>query len=112
MMDSALNEADLENASISSLADKLDKMQHGLLAIRLELDSHMAVLQKDLVIRNNTVVMIDGRGRTIKTGGHQVLLSQGGRLCLYDLHLIDGTARSPLFGLPSFLPASSLPSRP
>ena len=77
-------------SSLASLVANLAQLQHSSV-IRLDLGKSAAVLDQDIVIRTNTVVLIDGGGGSIKTGGHQIVVVDGARLCLYNLHLMDGT---------------------
>ena len=62
--------------------------QGGQLAIQLAANSSVGELNADIVVRNG-IMFLDGGGRTISMHKFQFRV-EGGSLCLYNLHLVDG----------------------
>ena len=75
-------------ASTGTLDSKL--AQGGLLALQLSASSNESVLMADMTIKTGSVVFLNGAGRTIKMADRQFVVEKGGRLCMYNLNLIDG----------------------
>ena len=67
------------------------KLAHGgLLALQLSVHSNETVLMTGMTIKENSVVFLNGAGRTIKMANQWFEVKKGGRLCMCNLNLIDG----------------------
>ena len=48
-------------------------------------------MTENLVVKTGTAVLFDGGGRTLKTSSFGFRVEANAKLCLYNIHLIDGT---------------------
>ena len=66
----------------------LSKLASGrAIALRSAAD---ATLTNNIIIKQGSIVVIDGAGRTLRTGYQQFKVNRGARLCMYNFNLIDG----------------------
>ena len=59
----------------------------GSIAVRAAAD---ATLTNDIIIKEGSIVFLDGGGRTLTTGTKQFRVEREARLCMYNFRLIDG----------------------
>ena len=59
----------------------------GHVVLQLAADTTLA---NDIYIEKDSLVFIDGAGKTMKMGRFQIQIEAGARLCMYNLNLIDG----------------------
>ena len=78
--------AGTSSKALPSVASKL--IQGGDHAIQLSVNSSVADLKQDIVIKKGNTVFLDGSARTLRIGLFQIRVEAGARLCLFNLHLV------------------------
>ena len=92
MMNTSFSKSDVKVVDINDIGMPPSMVLGGVLALQLKASSDQSNLAEDLVFKEDSVVFLDGAGRTLQTGRFQLKVRSRAKLCIYNLNLVDGTS--------------------